>query len=211
MTGARRRAARWVAALAAMLPCVSGCDRPRTQIVVRVEATAETRARVRSVHVLARRESVGARAIVARCFDVAPGAPTALLGEVGLTPSDPESSLPVRVTVGVHEQACVDAGAQGAPLLTQEALVSFDMGRTTVLVLPFSLRCIGARCAAEETCRDDPMGFACAPVRRARLDDYQPPDATAPRDVGGDTSVDVTDTATSPDGAADTDVPGTRT
>ncbi len=103
-------------------------------------------------------------------LDVAPGAPTALLGEVGLTPSDPES-LPVRVMVGVHEQACVDAGAQGAPLLTQEALVSFDMGRTTVLVLPFSLRCIGARCAAEETCRDDPMGFACALVRRARLDD----------------------------------------
>ena len=91
----------YVLALFAAL-CISGCERARTQIIVRVEADAETWARVRSVHVFAQRESVGSTPIVSRCFDADVAPAISRVREVGLTPSDPDNATPVTVVVGMY-------------------------------------------------------------------------------------------------------------
>ncbi|MFO0605401.1 MAG: hypothetical protein U0324_19630 [Polyangiales bacterium] len=175
-------------ALAAWL-AASGCEVPRTQIIVRIEATADTWARVRSVHVLAQREAAGARPIVSRCFDVDVDPRFERSREVGLVPRDAEVAQPVRVVVSLFDRPCAaDAGApEGPARLAQEAEVSFEPERTTLLVMPFTLPCADAACPSGQTCQGDAHSFACVPIRRAALPEYAPataaPAAAAPADV----------------------------
>ncbi|MFO0601680.1 MAG: SUMF1/EgtB/PvdO family nonheme iron enzyme [Polyangiales bacterium] len=162
--------ARGLALAAALVASGAGCDRPRTQIVVRIQAKADTWASVHSVHVFAGRD--GAAPIVSRCFE-SDDQRTDHAREVGLLPRDPDVAQPVRIVVGMYGGHCVDAGApQARRCSSRRRWVAFERERTTLVVLPFTWRCMIVACPQGQTCQDDPRGSACVPIQRASLPDY---------------------------------------
>lgn len=147
---------RWIAlALAAFV----ACDRPATQIVVRVDSDMREGDELRAVRVSMRR--VGATAdSFDRTYDLT-GGEFHIPGTLGVVPGDPDDERRLEVTVRATLPS--DEG------FSTRALVSFQREETLFLDLYLASRCRDpanrAGCGPDETCGPD----GCEPVSRPAL------------------------------------------
>lgn len=143
---------------------VTACDRPATQIVVRVDSDMREGEELRAVRVTLRR--VGAdRDTYDETFDLTQGT-LRLPGTVGVVPGDPDDTRRLEV----EARALVQNGDD----FSTRALVSFQPEQTLLLDLYLAARCRDpnnrAGCGPDETCGPD----GCTAITRARLPGFEP-------------------------------------
>jgi hypothetical protein len=143
---------------------VAACDRPATQIVVRVDSDMREGEELRAVRVTLRR--VGAdRDTYDETFDLTQGT-LRLPGTVGVVPGDPDDTRRLEV----EARALVQNGDD----FSTRALVSFQPEQTLLLDLYLAARCRDpnnrAGCGPDETCGPD----GCTAITRARLPGFEP-------------------------------------
>ncbi len=143
---------------------VAACDRPATQIVVRVDSDMREGEELRAVRVTLRR--VGAdRDTYDETFDLTQGT-LRLPGTVGVVPGDPDDTRRLEV----EARALVQNGDD----FSTRALVSFQPEQTLLLDLYLAARCRNpdnrAGCGPDETCGPD----GCTAITRARLPGFEP-------------------------------------
>ena len=187
------------------LLALAGCERPATQIVLRVDSDLRPAEELRAVQVTTRRTGA-AQDGVTRTVTLSARA-DALPGTLALVPSDPDDTRRLEVTVRA-ELAAGDG-------FSTRAVVNFQREQTLVLDVFLAARCRDpenrAGCGPDETCGVD----GCEPIRRPVLPGYVadtprldagPRDVIAADDASVDVPEDVTDDA-STDVSAPVDAP----
>ncbi len=152
---------RWTAlGLAALL----GCNRPATQIVVRVDSDMREGDELVAVQLTMRRTGATSD-VFDRTYDLTAGV-YHLPGTLGVVPGDPDDAR--RLEVDARASLASGDG------FTTRALVSFQPEQTLLLDLFLASRCRDpanrAGCGPDETCGPD----GCEPVSRPALPEYEP-------------------------------------
>jgi len=141
-----------------------GCDRPATQIVLRVDSDMRVGDELRAVQVTMRRTGADSD-VFDQTFDLTAGQ-YPLPGTLGVVPGDPEDARRLEVTV----RALVAVGDE----FSTRAVVSFQPEQTLMLDLYLAARCRDpanrAGCGPDETC--GPNG--CEPIARTMLPGFTP-------------------------------------
>jgi hypothetical protein len=158
---------------------LTACDRPATQIVLRVDSDLRAGEALRGVQVVTRRLGAAADGVL-RVIDLTNGA-NPLPGTLSLVPADVDDPRRLEVTV--------EAQLAGGDAFATRAVVSFQREQTLVLDVFLASRCRDpanrAGCGPDETC--GPGG--CEPVQRPMLPPFSP-DAAA--DVADVAAIDAT-------------------
>ncbi len=150
--------------LGCALGTVLGCDRPATQIVLRVDSDMRVGDELRAVQVTMRRTGADGD-VFDQTFDLTSGQHL-LPGTLGVVPGDPDDTRRLEVNV----RALVAVGDD----FSTRAVVSFQPEQTLMLDLYLAARCRDpanrAGCGPDETC--GPNG--CEPVSRTMLPGFDP-------------------------------------
>lgn len=180
----------------ALIAALAGCERPRTELVVRVDSDLAwgPGRRIQSVALTVRRGGATGPLRDARVTVLGDGANQRPLPlSVGVVATDGDTDTPV----WIEALGCRDPGGCGPAdaEVAQRALVRFAPGETWEVPLSLSAACVTASCASDQRCT---TGGRCesATAAQATLRPHTgirgPADAAVAMDVLGDATTDAT-------------------